>query len=75
MSYSNILSSTSWAGTIGNVTVRWTAEAPDRVAGFAYDNRVPIETIKALSEHYAYATACRIGSEQVVIQYASSFLE
>ncbi|RZK32631.1 MAG: hypothetical protein EOO61_16715 [Hymenobacter sp.] len=67
-SYTNCLSSSSWDDTLGSIRVRWASDAPNRLQEFASYEQVPIETVKALSEHLAYATAYRIGSTQVVIQ-------
>ncbi|KAG5743979.1 hypothetical protein H9Q70_013306 [Fusarium xylarioides] len=67
-SYSNSLSPNSWDGTVGSVRIRWSPDAPNRILEHAGNIGAHVSTIKAMSEHFAYATAQRIGSDQIVIQ-------
>ncbi|KAG9500770.1 hypothetical protein J7337_006450 [Fusarium musae] len=66
-SYSNSLSPSSWDGSIGSIRIRWSSDAPSRIEEHVGNTGVPVSTIKAMSEHFAHATAQRIGSDQIVI--------
>jgi hypothetical protein len=71
MSYTNILSSGSWDGRVGSIRIRWSNSGAQRLLEFARDNRVSAETVKALCEHFGYATAYRLGNDQAVLSYVN----
>jgi hypothetical protein len=68
-SYHNCLSPAIYDGLVGTIRVRWAKAGVAQLQGLARSSGAPLETLKALSEHAAYASAYRLQNNQVVIRY------
>jgi hypothetical protein len=68
MSYPYNLAASAYDGEIGGIRVRWQNAAVQKLANDASILQVPVETLKALSEHFSYLLAYRLGRAQVLIR-------
>jgi hypothetical protein len=66
--YSYRLASDSYHGTIGKVEIRWGPAAKQRLLEETPLKGVSVETMKALTEHFTYLMAARVGATRVVIK-------
>ncbi|KAH6873642.1 hypothetical protein B0T10DRAFT_567809 [Thelonectria olida] len=68
MSYPYCLSPGVYDGDINGIRVRWQNAAIGKLADDAGILQVPLETLKALSEHFSYLLAYRLQNTQVMIR-------
>lgn len=67
--YNYILPAESYDSYVGNIRVRWSNSAMDRLRTEAGESGVPVTTMKALCEHLAYSSAYRLQNDQALIRY------
>jgi hypothetical protein len=67
-SYVYCHSPNQYNGDISGIEIRWQNSAIQKLAVDAELANVPVETLKALSEHYSFLLGYRLGNTQVTIR-------
>ena len=67
--YSNRLAADVYDDNIGDVQIRWGPAAQTWLQNETLSKGVSIATVKALTEHFTYELAARIGSPRAIIRY------
>ena len=67
--YSNRLAADVYDDNIGDVQIRWGPAAQTWLQNETLSKGVSIATVKALTEHFTYVLAARIGSPRAIIKY------
>jgi hypothetical protein len=67
--YYNRLAANVYDGSIGTIRVRWGPAAQQRLLTEAPNKGISVDTMKALTEHFTYLMAARVGAVTAVIKY------
>ena len=73
-SYPNHLAFNDWSGTIQGIEIRWHQTAIEGLSSNSATLAISDATAKAMSEHFAYLTAARLGKTSMKILYAYTCL-
>lgn len=68
MSYPYILGPTVWDANVHAVRLRWPEAGKEKLESESSITRVPLIMLKAVSEHFCYLLAHRLGNQQVLIK-------
>lgn len=72
MSSQNCLPSNSYEGQIGQINFRWSESGRNNIQKGPSDYKAPVATFKAVTEHFVYDSAVRLGAVKVTIKQVIS---
>lgn len=65
--YPNSLASDVWEGLVGNVAIKWGSNQQTRAINEAATEGVELSTVKAMTEHFLYNLAVRLGHTKISV--------